>query len=273
MPNPEAAAESWLEADWPAPPGVRAGISTRRGGDSAPPFDTLNMGLHVGDAAGAVAANRARLRRLLQLPGEPLWLRQQHGNAVLEAPAGAERTADACVARVPGMVCAILVADCIPLLLADASGEEIAAVHVGWRGLCADVAGAAIARLRAPRGRLLAWIGPHICREHYPVGAEVRAACLDAVPGAEAAFTPSGNSWLANLAQLLRCQLGRHGVTRVFGGGLCNFADARRWFSHRRDGQSGRMAALIWRPGALPGLLNRGGAPISIVATPTKPEG
>jgi YfiH family protein len=242
-PDPGA---SWVEADWPAPRGVRAGISTRAGGVSRAPWNSLNLADHVGDEAPAVAENRRRLGRLLALPSEPAWLTQQHGCRAVDAADGSGLEADACYTRVRGVVCAVLTADCIPLLLADESGAEIAAVHVGWRGLCRGIAGAAVARFRAAPARLTAWIGPHITSARYQVGNEVRDACLAAIAGAEAAFRLEDSHWQADLDRLLRLQLGALGVRRTFGGGRCTFSERDLFFSHRRDRVTGRMAALIW---------------------------
>lgn len=248
MENPDAG--SWIEADWPAPAGVRAGITTRKGGTSRGPWDSLNLAGHVGDDPAAVAENRRRLIRLLGLPSEPVWLNQQHGDRVIDA-AGQGRDADAFLARRRGTVCAVLVADCIPLLLASTAGTEIAAVHVGWRGLCRGIAGAALAQFRSPPAEVSAWIGPHICASHYEVGADVREACLASVPGCEAAFAVSGPRWRADLARILRLQLKDRGVRRISGGGRCTHGERDLFFSHRRDRTSGRMAALIWlEPGS-----------------------
>lgn len=238
-------AGSWIEADWPAPTGVRAGITTRTGGVSRAPWDSFNLAGHVGDDPAAVAENRRRLVRLLDLPSEPVWLNQQHGNRAIDA-ADPDRDADACLASGRGTVCAVLVADCIPLLLVSAAGTEIAAVHVGWRGLCRGVAGAALARFRSSPSDVSAWIGPHIRAANYEVGADVRDACLASMPGCEAAFAVSGSRWRANLALMLRLQLEGRGVRRIFGGDRCTHGERDLFFSYRRDRTSGRMAALIW---------------------------
>jgi hypothetical protein len=251
MGNPDAG--SWIEADWTAPGGVRAGITTRAGGTSRGPWESFNLAAHVGDEPAAVADNRRRLVRLLDLPSEPVWLDQQHGDRVIEA-AEQDRAADACLTRGRGTVCAVLVADCIPLLLANDAGTEIAAVHVGWRGLCRGIAGAALGRFRSPPSEVSAWIGPHICASHYEVGADVRDACLTSVPGCEAAFAVSGSRWLADLARMLRIQLEGRGVRRISGGNRCTHGERDLFFSHRRDRASGRMAALIWlEPGSRAG--------------------
>lgn len=237
---------SWIEAAWPAVPGVRAGITTRRGGVSRGPYASFNLATHVGDDGDAVRENRERLAALLDLPAPPCWLAQRHGREVAVLPGAAGAEADAAYTRTPGAVCAVLVADCIPLLLAAADGTEVAAVHAGWRGLAAGVIEAALAHFRAPPPDIRAWIGPHISADCYPVGEDMRAACLGADPGAESAFRPAGpGRWLADLTLMATLRLERHGVTDIHASG-CTFSEPHLYYSHRRDGACGRMAALIW---------------------------
>jgi polyphenol oxidase len=242
----------WIEADWPAPPWVRAVTTTRLGGISRGAFAGLNLGDHVGDDPASVAENRQRLSAGLRLPAEPQWLRQVHGCAVATAQhpgvAGeAVCVADASVARRPGQVCAVLTADCLPILLTDRSGTRIAAVHAGWRGLVNGVIEAAVACLAVPPAFLLAWMGPAIGPESFEVGAEVREQCLALDGLAASAFVPQGpGKWLADLPQLARHRLVRLGCTEVWGGGICTFQDPARFYSYRRDGITGRMASLIW---------------------------
>lgn len=239
----------WIEPDWPAPPLVRAACTTRRGGVSRGPYASWNLGDHVGDDPQAVAANRARLRERLGLPAEPRWLRQVHGCVVAESPVGPDVCeADAAVAFGPGQVCAVLTADCLPLLFCDRAATRVAAVHAGWRGLAAGVIEAAVARLAVAPEELLCWLGPAIGRDAFEVGEEVRHAFNAQGPsGAEAAFRPSsGGRWLADLYALAELRLRALGVPRVWGGGLCTYTDAERFFSYRRDGTTGRMASLVW---------------------------
>lgn len=237
---------SWLEPDWPAPPGVRAVSTTRRGGVSTGAYADWNLGDHVGDDPRAVARNRTLLRERLALPAEPRWLRQVHGCAVAEGRGGACE-ADAAVAQVPGEVCAVLTADCLPILLCDRAGTRVGAVHAGWRGLAAGVIEAAVRCLDVPPGELLCWLGPAIGPDAFEVGPEVRERFLAELgPGAAEAFRPSAGRWLADLYTLARRRLAGVGVTRVWGGGLCTYADAGRFFSYRRDGVTGRMATLVW---------------------------
>ena len=240
---------TWILPDWPAPPEVRALSTQRRGGVSGAPFESLNLGAHVGDSAEAVEENRRRLRTAARLPAEPIWLSQQHGTNVLDldgardAPAGE----DASFTRRPGRVCAILTADCLPVLLASDSGAGVAAAHAGWRGLAAGVIEATVRALALPPQSLLAWLGPGIGPDHFEIGAEVRDELLRADPQAEAAFERNMRGrYLADLAALARRRLERLGVARIYGGDACTYAAPEDYFSYRRDGRTGRQATLIW---------------------------
>jgi len=242
----------WLEPDWPAPPGVRALTTTRRGGVSAAPYNSLNLAGHVGDDPAAVTANRRRLSETAGLPAEPVWLEQVHGCDVCvlaeDTPARAQTNrADAAVAHRPGVVCAVLTADCLPVLLCDDRGEVVAAVHAGWRGLLDGVIEAAVGAIGHPAERLLAWLGPAIGPNAFEVGDEVREAFCAGSARCENSFRPSANGrWLADLYGLARERLDALGVEQVSGGGLCTMSDGARFFSYRRDGVTGRMATLIW---------------------------
>lgn len=238
-----------IEPEWPAPPGVRAAFTLRTGGVSAPPFDSFNCAAHVGDAPEAVARNRALLRERLALPGEPAWLEQVHGcTAVTLEDGGALGPADAAVTREPDRICVVQVADCLPVLLAARDGSGVGAAHAGWRGLAAGVLESAVRALGVKPAEVLAWLGPAIGPRHFEVGAEVRAAFLAADPAAAAAFVPNPRGrWQCDLYGLARLRLAALGVAQVYGGGWCTSADAARFFSYRRDGRCGRMAALIWR--------------------------
>jgi YfiH family protein len=238
----------WISPRWPAPERVRAVSTTRHGGTSRPPYDTLNLAEHVGDETVAVAANREQLRQVMQLPAMPAWLQQVHGVRVVNA-AGltAPVPADAAYALEPGVVCAVLTADCLPVLLCDRGGRAVAAAHAGWRGLAAGVIEQTIAAMPAPGGELMAWLGPAISAEAYVVGEEVRETFLSHDPAAEMAFRPAaGGGWHADLYLLARQRLESHGVTGVHGGGFCTRGDPGRFYSYRRDGVTGRMASLIW---------------------------
>ena len=241
-----------LRPDWPAPHNVRAAFTMRGGGVSLPPFDTLNMGAHVGDAAAAVAENRRRLRVQLQLPAEPTWIEQVHGTDVvdldmlpLEHATGV--TADAVISRRTDRVCVVQVADCLPVLFAARDAPAVAAAHAGWRGLAAGVLEATVRNLGIDPSRLVAWLGPAIGSEHFEVGDEVRVAFLSHDTNATRAFVPNARGrWQCDLAVLARQRLDAIGLTEVFDGSCCTYANAARFFSYRRDGQCGRMAALIW---------------------------
>lgn len=235
----------YLVPDWPAPPCVRALQTTRLGGVSAPPYDTLNLGTHVGDEPLAVAANRNRLQALV--PGEPVWLEQVHGTAVVSAEtAGCLPVADACVTRLAGAVCVVMTADCLPVLLCDRQGRVVGAVHAGWRGLADGVIEAAVAAMDAPALDILAWLGPAIGPDAFEVGPEVREVFLKHDIAAAAAFIPRNGKFLADLYLLATQRLHALGITRIYGGGFCTYRDAGRFFSYRRDGPTGRMASLIW---------------------------
>lgn len=238
--------------DWPAPAGIRAAFTLRTGGVSQPPFDTCNIAAHVGDEPRAVAENRAALRASLALAAEPAWLEQVHGHRVVDldgpTPLASLGPADAAVTRTPGRICAIQVADCMPVLFAAADGSGVGAAHAGWRGLAGGVLEATVRAMRAPPGELLAWLGPAIGPAHFEVGDEVRAAFLTADAGAAAAFTANARGrWQCDLYALARRRLAALGVAAVHGGGWCTYADAGRFFSYRREGRCGRMAALIWQ--------------------------
>jgi YfiH family protein len=243
----------WFEPDWPASSGVRV-LSTLRGGPggggaSKAAYGCFNLGDHVGDDPLAVAENRRMLRREAGLPAEPAWLAQVHGVSVADLDqAGPRAAADAAVTRSPGRVCAILTADCLPIVFATDTGDAVAAAHAGWRGLAAGVIGATVHAMAAQPERLIAWLGPAIGPSRFEVGAEVREAFLSGDPGAGDAFKANaGGKFMADLAMLARRQLERLGVSRIYGGGECTYARADRYFSHRRDGVTGRQATLVWR--------------------------
>lgn len=239
----------WLEADWPAPPGVRVISTLREGGVSEAPFASFNLGAHVGDEYQRVAENRRRLNQAAMLPSEPAWLQQVHGVAVADLDKSEPlQPADAAMTRRIGKVCAILTADCLPVTLAAVSGEVVAAAHAGWRGLAGGVLESTVRALGLPGEQLQAWLGPAIGQQNFEVGAEVREVFLVGNDSAEQAFRPNERGrFMADLSLLARLRLEQLGVTRIFGGGECTYADPQRFFSHRRDGNTGRQATLIWR--------------------------
>lgn len=237
-----------LPADWPAPPGVVAFTTLRHGaGRSRAPFDAFNLGVRCGDEPEAVAANRRELVERFGLPSAPAWLRQVHGTDVLRVlwpGAGDEPEADAAVTDVPGVVLAILTADCLPVVLAADDGSELAAAHAGWRGLAAGVLEATVAAMRTPPGRLLAWLGPAAGPADYEVGDEVRDAFVDD----DAFVATRPGHWHADLFALARRRLQGAGLVpgAIYGGGLSTITDPGRFFSHRRDRRTGRMATVAW---------------------------
>ncbi|HEX9627286.1 MAG TPA: peptidoglycan editing factor PgeF [Acidiferrobacterales bacterium] len=243
-----SAPRDYLHADWPAPPWVHAVTTTRSGGVSAAPYASFNLGDHVGDDPAAVRVNRAALRADLGLPAEPLWLTQVHGTRIVDArraAPGAE--ADGAVTPAPGIVCAVLTADCLPVFVCDRAGTRAALVHAGWRGLAAGAVERAVEALGLPGERLLAWLGPAIGPAAFEVGAEVRDAFVAHDRAAAADFHDGRDGrFRADLYGLARRRLAARGVTAVSGGRRCTHGEADRFFSFRRDGRCGRMASLIW---------------------------
>jgi YfiH family protein len=238
----------WIEADWPAPAGIIAGTTTRHGGVSDGAYQSMNLGAHVGDEPDRVAENRRQFVTGCGLAAEPGWLTQVHGTAVRVAGSGEPVEADAAIARRPGAVVAVLTADCLPILLCADSGDEIAAIHAGWRGLAAGIVGATLSRLHTRPERLLAWLGPAISQAAFEVGGEVRAAFVAGDAGADACFKPNERGrWQADLYALARRRLEAAGVGAIYGGGHCTFGNSERFFSYRRDGHCGRMATFIHR--------------------------
>ena len=243
---------SVLIPGWPAPGSVRAVFTTRVGGVSVGPYASLNLGLHVGDVAGSVHTNRERLRELANLPRPPVWLDQCHGTRVLDLDTDADGTlpqkADAATAQTAGRVCAVLSADCLPVLLTDTSGSCVAAVHAGWRGLAAGVIEETVMAFGGSPSVMLAWLGPCIGASMFEIGPEVRDALLKADPGASGCFQAGRDDrWHADLQGLARRRLGGLGVQSITAAEICTYSDPARFFSHRRDGRCGRMATLIWR--------------------------
>ncbi len=249
MSNPDPSAPSFLAADWPAPGNIVAGITCRPGGVSQGAFADFNLGGHVGDEPLAVAANRRRLREMLDLPEEPCWLRQVHGSRVVKLPDScAGQEADACIATRSGTVCAVLTADCLPVLFARKNGQEVAAAHAGWRGLCAGVLEATVEAFDCDPVQLLAWLGPAISQPAFEVGDEVRDQFIAADPGAGSAFEANAaGRWQANLYQLATRRLESVGVSAIFGGDRCTFLERKAFYSYRRNPGGGRMASLIYR--------------------------
>lgn len=249
----------WLVPDWPAPPGVRSLFTTRSGGVSVAPFDSLNLGDHVRDDPTAVSTNRQRLADALG--ARPVFLQQVHGTAVAtlgsQTPDGT--VADACVSTQPGLACTVMVADCLPVLFTDTTGTVVAAAHAGWRGLAGGVLESCLARMKKQQSapaEIMAWLGPCIGPQAFEVGGEVREAFVAWRDDADSCFVarPQEGKYLANLPQLARLRLQAVGLTRLYGNDgtppWCTVTQSSRFFSHRRDavrlGSTGRMAACIW---------------------------
>lgn len=253
MPNSRSEALHFLTPDWPAPKPVRAAVSLRVGGASTGPYASLNLAAHVGDAAEPVAENRRRLRAALGLPGEPLWLSQVHGVAVAhhDGSHAAAPEADAAWTSTSERICAVLTADCLPVLFCDRDGTRVAAAHAGWRGLADGVLETTLSALALPGERVLAWLGPAIGPTAFEVGEDVRAAFLARDGGAGECFLRNGRGrWHADLYALARRRLAAAGVTAVYGGGRCTYGEGEAFFSYRREETTGRFASLIWLDGA-----------------------
>ena len=238
----------WIAPDWPAPAHVRVLSTLRGGGVSVGPYASLNLAAHVGDRPDAVSANRLLLREAAHLPAEPLWLEQVHGIDVIRHPGDSVAVrADGIVAFEPGRVCAVMTADCLPVVLTDRGGTRVGVAHAGWRGMLEGVIEATIAALATPPVQLRAWLGPAIGSDAFEVGGEVRAAFADRNPAAVGCFRPNARDrYQADLTGLARLALAAAGVGSVHGGGWCTHRESERFFSYRRDGVTGRMATLAW---------------------------
>ena len=235
----------WILPDWPAHSRVRACVTTRSGGVSDVPFDSFNLGVHVGDAPDAVAANRQRLQQTIR--SEPSWLSQIHSSIAVEADPRACPAADASWTAEAGVACAVLTADCLPVLFSDLAGTRVAAAHAGWRGLAGGMLEATVAALETPSDQLMAWLGPAIGPAAFEVGGEVRDAFVTQHMEASGAFVPSRNPgrFMADIYQLARIRLSACGIAAIYGGGFCTVSDPR-FYSYRRAAQTGRFASLVW---------------------------
>ena len=237
--------------DWPAPRAVRSLLTTRRGGVSRSPYASLNLGDHVGDDRSAVAANRASLRAALAGGGDPLWLEQVHGtrvvNAAAHSPNDPPLAADASFSREKGVVCAVMTADCLPVLFCDRAGSTVAAAHAGWRGLAGGVLQNTVAAMKVPPLEIMAYLGPAIGADAFEVGQDVWDAFCLPMPRAEVAFTDIGaGKYLADIYALARLVLQDVGVNQIYGGQHCTVLERDVFFSYRRDGQTGRMVSAVW---------------------------
>jgi len=252
MPNAEVAT-AWLHADWPVAARVRGCTTLRHGlGVSAAPFDHFNMGLRCGDDPAAALRNRELLIAHAKLPSVPHWLQQVHGTQVVRfdalAPHG-EPEADASVTSTPATVLAILTADCLPVLFSAIDGSEVAAAHAGWRGLAAGVLETTVAAMQTPPDQIIAWLGPAAGPQHYEIGVEVYDAFVSQDWTAGSAFVSTRpHHWRVDLYALARRRLQQAGLKpeQIHGDGLCTISDPQRFYSHRRDQRTGRMASLVW---------------------------
>jgi len=236
-----------VKPDWSLPAQIRACCTTRRGGVSEMPFDSLNLGLHVGDRADDVLQNRRRLREDLLLPSEPCWINQTHSVEVVTLEQDDNRDADAAITREAGRIAVVMTADCLPILLCNQAGSEVAAIHAGWRGLQAGVIQSTLAAMQSSPQQLIAWIGPGITQASFEVGDEVYAAFVDPLPSAASCFSANRpGHWLCDLGGIAASVLGRAGVAEVSRSSHCSYRDAAMFYSYRRETVTGRMASLIW---------------------------
>ncbi len=250
---------SLLVPDWPAPASVKSIITCCEGGGSEGVYESNNLGLHVGDNPKHVLKNRESLQQALGLPGSPQWLEQIHSTKIVEAQAGERvRTGDGSYSREPGLACCVMTADCLPLLFCSSDGTQVAAVHAGWRGLAAGILTKARERFSCPANELMVYLGPAISQSHFEVGVEVLEAFFDAADSPDQAeavarcFVAGRNPmrFYADLYALARIFLHGLGIESVYGGAACTYSDMEgdkhRYFSYRRQSQTGRMASLIW---------------------------
>lgn len=239
-----------LSPDWPAPSHIKAFSTCRHQGYSQAPFDSWNPATHTGDNVQTVRRNRELLTGQLQLPSEPVWLDQVHGTRIINMADSETHSvimsADGSYTSNPNQVCVVMTADCLPVLITNRLGTEVAAVHAGWRGLCDGVIETAVRQFEVSVDELLVWLGPAIGPKAFEVGAEVREAFICHDVQAESAFKPAGKNWMADIYLLARQRLHAAGVDKISGGNYCTYTDAERFYSYRRDGQTGRMASLIW---------------------------
>lgn len=238
---------NWIKPDWPAAKNIHAAVTLRTGGLSHGSFSSLNPAYHVSDESQNVSRNREIISTLLKLPSEPKWLQQVHGDRVIKVDLITQpEPADASYSETSNIVCAVLTADCLPVLLASHDGKQIAAIHAGWKSLLAGIISNTVSALNTTN--LMAWFGPAIGQDCFEVGSEVKTAFVNKSDIYSQAFNKTiNNKYLLNIYQLARIELAMLGITQVYGGGFCTVTDKERFYSYRRDGDTGRMATLIWR--------------------------
>ncbi|MGH8659163.1 MAG: peptidoglycan editing factor PgeF [Gammaproteobacteria bacterium] len=239
---------SFITPNWPAAPWIKAYTTTRyAGGTSLAPYDGLNLAAHAGDIPAVVNANREFVKQALAIPSEPAWLAQPHGAQVIDPGTDDGRTADGACTRNPNTVCVVMTADCLPILICDRAGTQVAGLHGGWRGLAGGIIDAGLERMQCKAGEILAWLGPAISARHYEVDAPVRDQVLARYSSCHQAFEASrAGHWFFDLYAAARTLLASGGVEAVYGGAFCTYAEPERFFSYRRDGVTGRMASFIW---------------------------
>ncbi len=237
----------WLPAEWPAPDHVHAGTSLRDSGFSSDNYSSLNLAMHVGDNAAKVDKNRELLIKQQQLPARPEWLNQTHSNrlSILDKD-NVDTDADGSYTTIKNNICAVLTADCVPVLLCDKAGTRVAAVHAGWRGISTGIIDNAAALYSQPED-VLAWIGPCISCVYYEVGSDVFEACMGYSPNTKTAFQQYDEQhWHCDLVSLVKCILANNKIHNIYESGLCTYADEKNFYSYRRDGVTGRTASMIW---------------------------
>ena len=245
--------QMFIQPNWPAPPWVKAYTTLRSGGVSTAPYHDFNLAMDIGDPPKHVEQNRLILQEKLQLPAEPIWIKQIHSDTVITASVENKyKQADASFSKEQDQVCTVLTADCLPILLCNRQGTFVAAIHAGWRGLNKGIIEKTVVAIQSEPDEILAWLGPAISQKHFEVGEEVRSSFIQQDPTAESAFIPSESGrWLGDLYALARLQLKKLGITAIYGGEYCTFIDKDKFYSYRRDAQkTGRMASLIWRCGS-----------------------
>jgi YfiH family protein len=235
-----------LHANWNAPSHIRALTTTRNMGSSPPPYDYNNLGLHVGDNEQSVLANRTALIKALSLSQEPIWLEQTHTNDCVIVEEETNRIADAAITRKKSQPLVIMTADCLPIVLCNQAGTEIAAIHAGWRGLVNGIVENTLAKMHSNPKDLLAWVGPAICQRCYETGSEVQQAYASKYPYTASSFEQHGSKFHANLPKMAELILNAQGVMAVFQSAACTFELKHEFYSYRREAQTGRMATLIW---------------------------
>lgn len=239
----------YIVPHWHVPKFIQAATTTRNGGFSLPPFTSFNLADHVEDNHDHVLKNRALLRETLQLPSEPLWLNQQHTSLVVDATNPTTLNADGAYTNQKNVVCAIMTADCLPLLLCDKNGDEIAALHVGWRGLLNGIIENGIKQFQSAKQDIIAWLGPAISHDHFEIEDDVRKSFIHYNTELGAAFTKKNDrpKWLMDIYQAARIQLQQQGIFKIYGGEYCTVKQNDLFYSYRQEGMTGRMATLIWK--------------------------